>query len=60
MQWWKRRLPYLQSLASSNPFYVRSKDSLGFRSVLTTASGRPSYTFDLVPWQWLYPKIGVG
>ena len=60
MQWWKRRLPYLQSLASSNPFYVRSKDSLGFRSVLTTASGRPSYTFDLTPWQWLYPKIGVG
>ena len=60
MQWWKRRLPYLQSLASSNPFYVRSKDSLGFRSVLTTASGRPSYTFDLIPWQWLYPKIGVG
>lgn len=60
MHWWKRRLPYLQSLASSNPFYVRSKDSLGFRSVLTTASGRPSYTFDLVPWQWLYPKIGVG
>ncbi len=60
MQWWKRRLPYLQSLASSNPFYVRSKDSLGFRSVLTTASGKPSYTFDLTPWQWLYPKIGVG
>lgn len=60
MQWWKRRLPYLQSLASSNPFYVRSKDSLGFRSVLTTASERPSYTFDLTPWQWLYPKIGVG
>lgn len=60
MQWWKRRLPYLQSLASSNPFYVRSKDSLGFRSVLTTASRKPSYTFDLTPWQWLYPKIGVG
>lgn len=59
-QWWKRRLPYLQSYALSNPFYVRSQDSLGFRSTLTTASARPSYTFNLVPWQWLYPKIGVG
>lgn len=59
-QWWKRRTPYLQSLASSKPFYVRSNGSLGFRSILTTASGRPNFTFALTPWQWLYPKIGVG
>lgn len=59
-QWWKRRLPYMQSYALSNPFYVRSQDSLGFRSTLTTESARPSYTFDLTAWQWLYPKIGVG
>lgn len=59
-QWWKRRTPYLQSLASSKPFYVRSNGSLGFRSILTTASGRPNFTFALTPWQWIYPKIGVG
>ena len=59
-QWWKRRLPYIQSWASSNPFYVRSTGSMGFRSMLTTDSSRPSYTFYLTPWQWLYPKIGVG
>lgn len=58
--WWKRRTPYLQSLASSKPFYVRSNGSLGFRSILTTASGRPNFTFALTPWQWIYPKIGVG
>lgn len=59
-QWWKRRTPYLQSLASSKPFYVRSNGSLGFRSILTTASGRPNFTFALTPWQWIYPKIGMG
>lgn len=59
-QWWRRRLPYMQSWASSNPFYVRSNGSMGFRSLLTTESSRPTYTFHLTPWQWLYPKIGVG
>lgn len=59
-QWWKKRLKYMQSLASSAPFYVRSNGSLGFRSLLTTESERPTYQFNLTPYQWLYPKVGVG
>lgn len=60
MQWWKRREKYMQSYASSDPFYIRSAGSLFFRSLLTTQSARPSYQFKLTPWQWLYPKVGSG
>lgn len=60
MQWWKRREKYMQSFASSDPFYIRSAGSLFFRSLLTTQSARPSYQFKLTPWQWLYPKVGSG
>lgn len=60
MQWWKRREKYMQSYASSDPFYIRSAGSLFFRSLLTTQSSRPSYQFKLTPWQWLYPKVGSG
>ena len=61
-QWFKRRLRYLQSWASADPFYVRSviSPSLNFRSILTTGGTNPSYQFTLTPWQWLYPKVGVG
>lgn len=60
LQWWKRREKYLESWAGAVPFYVRSEHSLGFRSLLTTASQRPSYSFTVTPWQYLYPKVGVG
>ena len=60
LQWWKRREKYLESWAGAVPFYVRSEHSLGFRSLLTTASQRPNYSFTVTPWQYLYPKVGVG
>ena len=60
LQWWKRREKYLESWAGAVPFYVRSEHSLGFRSLLTTQSSRPEYSFALTPWQYLYPKTGVG
>lgn len=61
-QWFKRRLKYLQSWAAADPFYVRSviSPALNFRSILTTSGTNPSYTFTLTPWQWLYPKVGIG
>ena len=58
--WWRKREIYMQSWAASAPFAVRSTGSLGFRSMLTTDSQRPSYSFELTPWQWLYPKVGIG
>ena len=57
---WRKREPYLQSWAAAVPFAVRSTGSLGFRSMLTTDSQRPSYSFQLTPYQWLYPKVGIG
>ena len=58
--WWKRREVYMQSWAAAAPFAVRSTGSLGFRSMLKTDSTRPSYQFALTPYQWLYPKVGIG
>ena len=61
-QWWKRRIPYLQSWSSSNPFYTRSttEPNLQFRSMTTTINTNPDYSFALTPWQYLYPKVGTG
>lgn len=59
-QWWNRRKIYMASLAASAPFDVRSTGSLGFRSLLTTESTNPMYTFALKPYMWLYPKVGTG
>ena len=61
-QWWNRRIPYLQSWCSADPFYTRStvEPNLQFRSMTTTISTDPSYSFNLSPWQWLYPKVGTG
>lgn len=61
-QWWNRRIPYMQSWCSADPFYTRStvEPNLQFRSMTTTISTDPSYTFNLTPWQWLYPKVGTG
>ena len=61
-QWFKRRLRYLQSWAKSDPFDVRSSiaPALNFRSILTSGGTNPSYQFRLTPWQWLYPKVGIG
>ena len=58
--WWRKRQIYLSSWARSNPFAVRSTGSLFFRSTLKTDSTRPSYQFELTPYQWLYPKVGIG
>jgi hypothetical protein len=58
--WWKWRIPYLQSLASVNPFYVRASNGLSFRSLLTPGGARPNYSFGVIPYIWLYPKVGVG
>lgn len=60
MQWWNRRKIYMASLAASAPFDVRSTGSLGFRSMLTTESANPQYSFALKPYMWLYPKVGTG
>ena len=68
-QWWKRRVPYIQSWASSSPFNVKgqSSGSLSFRSIMRKnpsnpdgALINPEYNFNLTTWQWLYPKVGVG
>lgn len=61
-QWWKRRIPYLQSWSSADPFYVRStvEPNVMFRSMTTVAGENPTYQFTLTPWQWLYPKAGTG
>ena len=58
--WWKWRIPYLQSLASVKPFYVRASNGLSFRSLLTPGGARPNYSFGVIPYIWLYPKVGVG
>ena len=68
-QWWKRRIPYIQSWASSSPFNVagQSSGSLSFRSVMRKNPSNPDgalinpvFNFNLTTWQWLYPKVGVG
>lgn len=61
-QWLNRRMPYLQSWCSAHPFYVRStaEPSLNFRSMTTVSGINPSYTFNITPWQYLYPKVGTG
>lgn len=59
-QWWSRRKIYMASLAASAPFDIRSTGSLGFRSLLTTESTNPMYSFALKPYMWLYPKVGTG
>lgn len=61
-QWWKRRLPYMQSWSSADPFYVRStvEPNIMFRSMPTIAGNNPTYQFTVTPWQWLYPKAGTG
>lgn len=61
-QWWKRRIPYMQSWCSADPFYVRStvEPNVMFRSMTTVAGENPTYQFTLTPWQWLYPKAGTG
>lgn len=61
-QWWKRRIPYMQSWSSTDPFYTRSttEPNLQFRSMTTTISTNPDYSFALTPWQYLYPKVGTG
>ena len=61
-QWCKKRIVYMQSWASADPFYVRSvtSPSLNFRSILTSGGQNPTYQYQLTPWQWLYPKVGVG
>lgn len=68
-QWWKRRVPYIQSWASSSPFNVagQSSGSLSFRSVMRKNPSNPTgdlinpvFNFNLTTWQWLYPKVGVG
>ena len=61
-QWWNRRIPYMQSWCSADPFYTRStvEPNLQFRSMTTTLGSNPSYSFNLTPWQWLYPKVGTG
>lgn len=61
-QWWNRRIPYLQSWSSADPFYTRStvEPNIMFRSMTTTAGNNPTYQFNLTPWQWLYPKVGTG
>jgi len=59
-QWFKRRLKYLQSWSKSDPFYVRSNNAaLQFRSIVS-GNTQSSYQFTLSPWQWLYPKVGIG
>jgi len=61
-QWWKRRIPYMQSWSSTDPFYTRSttEPNLQFRSMTTTINTNPEYSFALKPWQYLYPKVGTG
>ena len=61
-QWWKRRIPYMQSWSSAEPFYTRStiEPNIMFRSMTTVAGNNPTYQFNLTPWQWLYPKVGTG
>lgn len=61
-QWWKRRIPYMQSWSSADPFYTRStvEPNIMFRSMTTVAGNNPTYQFTLTPWQWLYPKVGTG
>jgi hypothetical protein len=61
-QWWRRRIPYMQSWSSSDPFYTRStvEPNIMFRSMTTVGGNNPSYQFALTPWQWLYPKVGTG
>lgn len=61
-QWWNRRIPYMQSWSSSNPFYTRSttEPNLQFRSMTTINNTNPNYSFSLTPWQYLYPKVGTG
>lgn len=66
-QWWKRRIPYIQSWAGSTPFKVRASGSLNFRSAMRKNPNNPGgdlidpiYNFKLTTWQWLYPKVGVG
>ena len=59
-QWFKRRLKYLQSWSKSDPFYVRSNNAaLQFRSIVSGTT-QSNYQFTLSPWQWLYPKVGIG
>lgn len=60
LQFWKRRSIYLKSWAAANPFETRSTGSMFFRSKNTTGGQSPSYRFTLNPFQWLYPKVGVG
>lgn len=61
-QWWRRRIPYMQSWSSADPFYTRStvEPNIMFRSMTTVGGTDPSYQFTLTPWQWLYPKVGTG
>ena len=59
-QWFKRRLKYLQSWSKSDPFTIRSTDAaLQFRSIVSGTT-QSNYQFNLTPWQWLYPKVGIG
>ena len=61
-QFINKRITYLQSWSSSHPFYVRStvEPSLNFRSMTTVGGVNPSYRFNLITWQYLYPKVGTG
>ena len=61
-QWWNRRIPYMQSWSSADPFYTRStvEPNIMFRSMTTILGNNPTYQFSLTPWQWLYPKVGTG
>lgn len=61
-QWWNRRIPYMESWSSTDPFYTRSttEPNLQFRSMINVLGNNPNYVFNLTPWQWLYPKVGTG
>lgn len=60
LQWWKRRLVYMSSYAGYGEFVPRGNNCLMFRSILTTEGGNPTYSFDLIPHQWIYPAGSVG
>lgn len=63
-QWVKQRIMYLASWCAWGDFASRdgagASGSLNFRSVLTTAGARPSYSFDLTAHNAVYPSFAVG
>lgn len=63
-QWVKQRIMYLASWCAWGDFASRdgagASGSLNFRSVLTTAGSRPSYSFDLTAHNAVYPSFAVG